>query len=128
MKKRILHSGGFYIPNKEDQFYTILYHAIYQKKVIAEKYKKKLSVLAEELGMKQISNSYFDDFNKSKKFLDQYLKKNEYSNTTSFQFKLFHNEILRLVKTSINLGKTEGFSVLFGAIRMKIYITFFKNP
>jgi len=128
LKKRILHSGGFYIPNKEDQFYTILYHAIYQKKVIAEKYKKKLSVLAEELGMKQISNSYFDDFNKSKKFLDQYLKKNEYSNTTSFQFKLFHNEILRLVKTSINLGKTEGFSVLFGAIRMKIYITFFKNP
>jgi len=128
LKRRNLHSNGFYVPNKEDYFYTLLYHAIYQKRVIAEKYKKKLSNLAEELGINLASDSFFDDFDKSKKIIDQYLKNNEYSNTTSFQFKLFHNEILRLVKVSINLGRTEGLSVLFSAIKMKVYLTFFKNP
>ena len=128
IKKRILHTNGFYIPNTEDHFYTLLYHVIYQKKVIAEKYKKRLSNLAEELKLKSISYSFFNDFEKSKEILDKYLKENGYCNTTSFQFKLFHNEFLRLVKTSINFAKTEGISVLFGAIKMKLHMSFFKNP
>lgn len=41
--------NGFYVPNKIDYFYSLIYHAVLQKKVLSEEYLDRLWTMAEEL-------------------------------------------------------------------------------
>lgn len=49
LKQRVLHTDGFYIMNPEDLFYSLIYHAILQKKGLSEEYKRRLRKMAEEI-------------------------------------------------------------------------------
>lgn len=40
--------NGFYVPNDTDYFYSLVYHAILQKKVFTEEYKERLWKMAQE--------------------------------------------------------------------------------
>lgn len=121
LNRRVLHPNGFYVPCKEDYFYTLLYHAIRQKH-IRNDYKKTLSDLAKELEINE-DVKMFDDFNKSKKFLEKYMAKMGYHKTTiqhRILYKVRHSEFMRLVKVSIFFAKTQGMGFLLTKIKEKI--------
>ena len=120
IKRRILHLNGFYIPCKEDQFYTLLYHVIFQKPSSFNKYKKTLVSLSKELMIHDINEQTINDFIYLKNFLKFYLSKMEYSDTTSFKFKFLHNTLFRYFRTSIFILKTKGLRNLLHVIKTKI--------
>lgn len=50
LKNKIPHQC-FYVMNQEDYFYTLIYHAILQKKMFSEEYRVRLTSMAEDLGI-----------------------------------------------------------------------------
>ena len=48
LRTRVSHNG-FYVPNKVDYFYSLIYHAVLQKRVLTEEYKNRLCTMAKEL-------------------------------------------------------------------------------
>jgi len=40
MNKKVLHDKGFYIMDEENQYFSLLYHALIHKRIMPEKYKK----------------------------------------------------------------------------------------
>lgn len=123
LKRRVLHQNGFYVPCKEDHFYTLLYHVIIHKRMISDRYKKMLNNIAKELNMNKISEETFDDFEKSRHILEEYLSRMSYQNSSTVQYKITHNELMRLVKAAIFLTKTQGIQVLMIAVLGKIKAT-----
>jgi len=126
LKRRILYNG-FYVPSKEDYFYTLFYHAIFHQKKISDEYKKKLSDLATELGITEITPLTFDDLDKSKKFLEKYMSRMGYLHTNSTQYKIRHNKFSRLVKVALYLWRKQGTKFLLTAIKGKIKRTILKS-
>lgn len=122
LKRRIFHPNGFYVPNKDDYFYTLLYHVIFHKRVISDKYKKMLSNFAKEFEINEVTEMTFNDFNKSKKFLEKYMSKMSYRNSSTIQYKVKHNELMRLAKVAIFLAKTQGMQFLLIAAIGKIKV------
>ena len=120
LKRRVLHPNGFYVPCKEDHFYTLLYHVIIQKPSSFSKYRQKLSLLAKELSVNNVNEQTFNDFHLAEKILIKYLHKMKYGNTKSFQYRFFYFSILRYVTTSIFLIKTKGLKHLFSVIKIKL--------
>ena len=49
MNKKVLHDKGFYILDEENQYFSLLYHALIHKKIMPEKYKKYFKLSNEEL-------------------------------------------------------------------------------
>jgi len=122
LRRRILYKGGFYVPSKEDYFYTLLYHATKQNNV-REKYKKSLSELATELNINENIGMILNDFSKSRKFVDAYMRKMGYHRTTiehRILYKIRHNESIRLVKVAVFLTNTYGIRFLLKKIKEKI--------
>ena len=62
LKNRVLDPGGFYRPNDEDHFYTLLYHAIIQKPAMSDEYREKLTRMASGLGISGIGKRVLDDY------------------------------------------------------------------
>ena len=72
LKRRILSESGLYVPSKDDHFYSLIYHAIIQKKDISETYVK----VFHDVGgytEKQAKDKVF-----LRKKLDDYMSKNGY--------------------------------------------------
>lgn len=73
LQRRVLFHS-FYVMNKEDYFYSLIYHAIFQKEMLTEEYKNRLLSMAHDLDIK-----LHDD--KIKTFvmeLEQYMIKHNY--------------------------------------------------
>lgn len=51
LRNRVLLDGRFYIADKENSYYSLVYHAILQKKELAEDYLLRLNKMAENLGI-----------------------------------------------------------------------------
>jgi hypothetical protein len=126
LKRRVPHDG-FYIPSKEDYFYTLLYHAVIHQKVISIEYKNKLKNLSEKLSINNISQKTFENIQVAKIILEEYMKKNGYHHTDSTIYKIKHNRITRIFNTSIMLWKTQGINFLLTAIKGKIRRTIKSN-
>ncbi len=62
LKNRVLAPGGFYRPNDEDYFYTLLYHALVQKPAMSDDYRERLTEMSKGLGIKGIGKSILDDY------------------------------------------------------------------
>ncbi len=123
LNRRVLHANGFYVPCREDYFYSLLYHAIFHKGIISDKSKKRLDDLVQDLNIRDVNEQTFSDFDESKNFLKKYMKKMKYRNSNSFVYKLKQNEYRRLVKVSLFIAKSQGLRYLLGAIKHKIAIT-----
>ena len=55
LSSKIMHPNGFYIMKQENYFYSLIYHALLQKKVFSEDYKERLAVMGREFGQNAIS-------------------------------------------------------------------------
>ncbi len=124
LKKRVFYKNTFYVPCKEDHFYTLLSHTV-MKKYIRDDYKKMLNELAVDLKMDQSINLILNDFTKAEKFSNAYMKKMGYHKPTIYReilYKIRHTELMRLVKVSIFLLKTYGIQFLLIKIKEKIKI------
>lgn len=62
LKNRVFDSGGFYKPNDEDYFYTLLYHAIVHKPEMRDDYNERLTKMSAELGINGIEKSLLDEY------------------------------------------------------------------
>jgi predicted component of type VI protein secretion system len=125
LKRRVLHDNGFYIPNKSDYFYTLLYHVIFHdrwKKIIniREDYKKLLLNLAKELKLEEVTEISLNNKNLLEILIKKYMKKSFYNRTDTITYKIRYNETSRLFKTSLFILKTHGIKHLSYAIKEKI--------
>jgi hypothetical protein len=120
LKRVVLHKKGFYVPSPEDYFYTLFYHAIFHKKKISNDYMKKLLKLANELNITKISEEMLNDFDLSKKFIENYIHKMKYRHPNSSVYKITNNEFIRLIKTANFLLKTQGILFLLNEIKDKV--------
>lgn len=116
LKNKILTEHNFYIPSKEDYFFTLLCHIVFQKAEFSKKYQEKIAKLGMELGLKECLTKIED----LEKILKEFMKKNGYKRTDSFSYKINHNEFTRLSQVMIKIAKHEGFSELFRATKGKI--------
>lgn len=125
LKRRVMYKGNFYVPCKEDYFYTLFYHNMVND---SKKYNKTLSRLATEIGINENIDEILNNDVKSKKFLKKYLIKMGYKETnvkSRTLYKIRHNELVRLVRVSIFLVKTYG--IVFFLKKMKLKIKLMKN-
>ena len=82
LNNRSLTKGLFYVPNDEDQFYSLLYHAYIQKYEVKSDYPPKLLQYAEKLDLtfqedRKIAISLLDSFMQSNHY--EYIKPNDLS-------------------------------------------------
>lgn len=118
LKRKELHHG-FFVPSKEDYFYSLFYHAIFHQKRISSEYKTKLQNIANEIGMGSVE-LLLNDINKSQKFLEKYMKSMGYRHTNSFSYRLIHNRPFHLLKIFILLWKVHGLKFLVESIKGKL--------
>lgn len=66
--------NGFYVMSKKDYFYTLIYHAIFQKPFLSNDYKSRLAEMAKNLNLniKNVSTSDFISL------LESYMRENNY--------------------------------------------------
>lgn len=119
LKRKILTSDLIYAPSKEDHFYTLLHHIIVQKTKLKDEYKETLINLGKELGLENIE-SELSDKKGLKIILDNYMTKNKYRYTNSFEYRISHNELLRLSKVAIRLAKSDGIREVIRSAKGKL--------
>ena len=72
LKNRVLHPFGFYVMNREDYFYSLIYHSILQKKFLSEDYRLRLEHMASEHGLSGVTERDF------LRLLDRFMLQNGY--------------------------------------------------
>ncbi|MFJ8268166.1 hypothetical protein [Peribacillus asahii] len=88
------HKKKFYIPNTEDFFYSLMYHALIHKRKVANDYKRRLSTLATEMNLPNISKQTFDNSLQMKIILDQYMNQKNYRYIKPIDSSVFYNQKL----------------------------------
>jgi hypothetical protein len=73
LERKVLHNG-FYVLNEEDYFYTLIYHAIYQKPLLSAAYRNRITEMAKNLNL-DYADSASSDFIS---LLEIYMKNNNY--------------------------------------------------
>jgi len=124
LNRREMSKAGFFVPSKEDYFFSLLYHVVVHKKKLGKDYSERLYNMKPKSIQKEFSKEQFSDFGTLKKILDSYMKQNRYKNTDSSLYILKHNEISRLGKVGIHTIKYEGWNFLFRAIKFKLKKSF----
>ena len=78
LENKIYSSKGFYRPNNEDYFYSIIYHVLIHKKSIQVDYFDKVKNIFKKLSIFSEEKSNFDDYFL---MLENFLRKNNYKYT-----------------------------------------------
>lgn len=101
LKTRVLNEKGIYIPNNENAFYSLIYHCIIQKKIIALDYYNKARLLFDKLNYNGSDNidKYNNPFDFYIKLLDNFIFEKHYSYTKPKDLSVFFN------KKYVNLKK-----------------------
>jgi len=115
LDKKVQTQTGFYSPNNENYFYSLLYHIIVQKARLSKKYEETLTKLAIELGFEEFSI----EENYLKRILNDFMKEKGYQYTNSLTYRINHNELTRLTSVAIHTAKNEGLNELLRAIKEK---------
>ena len=87
LRTRKLSPKGFYIPNEENQFYSLLYHAYIQKPNVADDYIEKLSNYSNAIGL-----SFDATASNAVRSLDSFFEKNNYDYLRPSDRTVFYNE------------------------------------
>jgi len=118
LKNRILNSDGIFIPSNKDYFYSLIYHCVIHG-ASTRKYYDQLQALSDKINIK-----YNEEINsnteKLSKLLSEFMKKRNYTHTSSLKYKINHNEFNRLYKVGMFVLKYEGISGLIRAGKGKI--------
>lgn len=70
---RRLTEGGFYAPDEQNHFFSLLYHAAIHKETVAPDYAAKLGQLAGNLGIELPSGAFFDNPRRLRAFLRNFM-------------------------------------------------------
>lgn len=107
LKQRVLNQKGIYTLCDEHYFYSLIYHALIQKRYVASDYTKILYGLFVKLGLneKYDINSYIDPYDLYFILLKNYLKNNGYKIIKSKQA-LYNETVLYLDETIDLLEKS----------------------
>lgn len=120
LKRRVLSNHGFYIPDPENHFYTLLYHMLIHKGKVTQDYLKRLEGLSYTLKL-EVGKLSLNDFVSLKQILDNFMRKKGYRYTNSLMYKLMHNEFTRLLKSAVFIGRKQGLGKLVKAGKGKLY-------
>ena len=100
LHNRVLLDERFYIPDKENYYYTLVYHAILQKKELAADYLFRLNKMAENLGVQaKTEQEHF-------KALERYMKEKRYYYTIPYDIWVpLRQELIdiKMVKRQMNV-------------------------
>ncbi len=91
LESRELSPHGIYVPNDENYFYSLFYHATVHKRKIATDYEERLQKLAHASGI-EIPSDIFEDHNKIRSFLWAFLQARGYEFTSPSDLSVFYNE------------------------------------
>lgn len=69
---RVLYKGKFYVMNPADYFYSLLFHALFQKRKLSDDYRSRLKEMGRTFGIE------LDDEESFYKVIIEYLKNNRY--------------------------------------------------
>lgn len=120
LENKILYNNLFYIPSKEDYFYSLFYHNLKKE---SKKYNEKLLKLGEDLGIEIDLKEIINDEQKSKEFISKYMAVNKLKDTNSISrtiYKFKKNELTRLIKTGFFLINNYGFYFFIKKMILKI--------
>lgn len=145
LKNKRLDDRGFYVPNSEDYFFTLLYHGLVHKTNLPQDYKKRLLKISQESNLDLVNETTINDKNVLEKILDEFLNNNNYFYVKPRDPKVFYNydfvknkknlrhdqkpslleknegyfKAKRLAKSSIQMAKSEGIGEVFKAAKRR---------
>ena len=78
LNRKVLSQHGFYIPNDEDHFYSLLYRALVQKSMVPDDYIERLVSLSSKLKINNLTREDFSTYDTVIEILDAYMRKMGY--------------------------------------------------
>ena len=78
LNRKVLSQHGFYIPNDEDHFYSLLYRALVQKPMVPDDYIERLVSLSSKLKINNLTRESFSTYDVVIEILDAYMRKMGY--------------------------------------------------
>ena len=78
LNRKVLSQHGFYIPNDEDHFYSLLYRALVQKPMVSDDYIERLVSLSSKLKINNLTREDFSTYDTVIEILDAYMRKMGY--------------------------------------------------
>ena len=118
LKTRVFHKKGFFVPNEEQYFYTLLYHGLIHKNDLAQDYIKKLNELGKKIGIKI---SITKDRKKNLALLDSFMKSKGYTYSEPYDLSVKYNlQDLDFNEISLRRKTYNNFIKLKGGIRYNI--------
>ena len=84
LNNRVLHHKGFFIMDSEDYYYSLIYHAIYQKPFFSKDYEERLNSFSFTKDMKYNQEGF-------EKKLSEYMKNKKYWYTIPLDVSVIHN-------------------------------------
>lgn len=85
LENRVMHQNGFYVPDLENYFFSLLYHALVHKKEISKDYADRLRDMAITLNYEAF------DIEDPKAFLDEFMTQNGYRYVDPMDLSVFFN-------------------------------------
>lgn len=130
MLDRRIMKDGFYVLSDQDYFYSLIYHAIFQKEKLTEEYRNRLSKMAESLVIKTNESTERDFIG----LLEEFMRKNNYHYLYPKDFLVPFREKMIIDKSLLKLNrkdccKRKRFELKIGAIAFLVQIKhLFKKP
>jgi len=121
LSTRELYNQGFYIPTTKHYFYSLLYHALVHKPVIARDYVERLARLAESLG-KSLDTGLLANLMTARSYLDDFLLMQGYEYCRPFDHSVYFNkaflsDIVNSDSSRAQLEVESGLKRQFGAFK-----------
>ncbi|ASR48621.1 hypothetical protein B4V02_18965 [Paenibacillus kribbensis] len=91
LRNKELSHKGFFIPNQEDYFFSLIYHAFIHKPTIAQDYIERLIAMANQLNIEHFSYQTLTNNKELKLFLDAYMSKKGYHYSVPNDLSVFFN-------------------------------------
>ena len=78
LNRKVLSQHGFYTPNDEDHFYSLLYRGLVQKPMVPDDYIERLVSLSSKLKINNLTRESFSTYDVVIEILDAYMRKMGY--------------------------------------------------
>lgn len=96
LESRLKGEGGFFVPDPENHFYSLIYHAAVHKSSVAPDYAERLSTLATSLDIPIPVDGFFADPRRLRAFLLDYMNPRNYRFTRPQDASVYFNEAVAL--------------------------------
>lgn len=111
LKKRQLSSKGFYRPDPENYFFSLLYHALIHKTKISLDYKKKLIIESKKIDSVNLSDNSFNNQKEAEDILVKFLNERDYLFTLPLDLSVRFNRQNKYLVKAIRIYNFIIFSV-----------------